>query len=268
MATARADSGHAVLAASFHPFGGTVHTFGLKVDFGPTQSKHFAGAGSRENAEFERERSQCVALAQACDESGDFLVVHRCMMATRQLERLRQQVIQMAAPACRVFALPKALRFGGVQNLFNAAAHSRGCLGFSVQIGFRTARTSSVEIVRRARARAERHRCRASYPLRLVLLVSEASGKGFANLSAISPNVGTPPSRLRFSIGFNPFASVLRASAAFSRAWASGTVIGAAQAHFLGRGTPRKAQYPFAGACLRHDQVEVAAVAVFAGLGG
>ena len=42
----------------------------------------------------------------------------------------------------------------------------------------------------------------------------------------------------------------------------------AAKAHFLGPAAPREPQYPFAGTSFRNDQIEVAAIAVFARFGG
>ena len=75
------------------------------------------------------------------------------MMAPRQLRGSGQQVIQMAAPAGRVLAFAEALGLGCVQNLLDPSPDPGSGFGLFIQIGFRTASTSSVAMVSTGLAR-------------------------------------------------------------------------------------------------------------------
>ena len=70
--------------------------------------------------------------------------------------------------------VPEPLRLGSIEDLFDPTANREAVSAFVVQIGFRTARTSSVDTVSTGLAR----RCgiggERRFPLRLVLLISEA----------------------------------------------------------------------------------------------
>ena len=70
------------------------------------------------------------------------------MLAALQLGRLRQEVVKVAAPPRRVFPFAEALVLGRVQNLLDPAPQLRDAVSaLACQIGFRTARTSSVVTV-------------------------------------------------------------------------------------------------------------------------
>jgi len=71
---------------------------------------HFTTSRSGQDGEFERHGGHCADLPKLGDESRDFLIAHRGVMAARELRALRKKVRQMAAPRGRVFAGAKAAR--------------------------------------------------------------------------------------------------------------------------------------------------------------
>ena len=68
-------------------------------------------------------------------------MLHFAHLGTR-----RQQLVEMAAPARRVFAVAIAPHLGEVQNAFDPSAQAEAVSGFVVQIGSSTFSTSAVSI--------------------------------------------------------------------------------------------------------------------------
>jgi hypothetical protein len=68
-------------------------------------------------------------------------------MTSREFRGPRQKVVQMAAPSSAVFAFAEALSLGRVQDLSIRPRTREAVSAFVVQIGFRTANTSSVATV-------------------------------------------------------------------------------------------------------------------------
>jgi hypothetical protein len=98
---------------------------------GPPCIRHlpFAIAGDWHGLPLRVRAPQRFPISQFGNEGGNILIRHRGMMAPRQLRRSRQQVIQMAAPACGVLAFTEALGLGRVQDLLNPPAHPSGSFG-------------------------------------------------------------------------------------------------------------------------------------------
>jgi hypothetical protein len=83
---------------------------------------------------------------KACDKIGDFGIREGRVMAARELLALAEQLREMTLPPSRVFACPVSRGARGVENCLDPAPEPGGRFRF-LQIGFRTPRTSSVEIV-------------------------------------------------------------------------------------------------------------------------
>src|SRR6476660_8775882 len=132
----------------------------------------------------------------------------------------------MTAPPGGVLAVTESLCLGRVQHLFNPPSHPRG--GFGLCCPDRLQDCQHViggDGVHRHGAQGSGIGLKRRFPLSLVFLISETGRKASHTTSAISPNVGMPPSRLRSSMGFRPWAIFRRALAAFSRASARGTLV-------------------------------------------
>ena len=152
--------------------------FAGEVDFVPTRGQRLARSRRRQNAKLESARRRRWMFAEARGESRNVTVRHGRKMAPRQLGALRQQLVEMAAPARRVgfVAADEASRLGRIQNLLDAPSEARG--GFrrarplgleNRKHGFRINRVNGHLSDRLAIAR-ERHR-----PLRLVLVVAPSA---------------------------------------------------------------------------------------------
>ena len=146
------------------------------------------------------------------------------MVPPSQLEWFWEQMVQMAAPPRRVFCSPMPFGFRGVQNLLNSSAQSRGRLSpFSPDRLEDGENVLSRNCIDGLASKGPGILARVIRHCALCLALRKPADKVSQTSSAISPNVGTPPSRLRSSMGLRPFERVRRASAAFSRASASGT---------------------------------------------
>ena len=92
------------------------------------QAKHFPGTRRRQNAELQGQCGRGFPLAELTDKCGNRVIGHRSMMPPRQLERFRQQMVQVPAPPSWIFATAVAFGLRGVQNLFDPSAQARGGL--------------------------------------------------------------------------------------------------------------------------------------------
>ncbi len=114
--------GNAMLARSLCPGRGDCPDFPLKVHFIPTRRQCLTGSRRSQNAKFKGARRSGRPLAKLCDESRNVGVGHGRMMAARELGALRQQLVEMAAPAGRIgfVAANEAARLGRVQDGLDA----------------------------------------------------------------------------------------------------------------------------------------------------
>src|SRR5580693_2448629 len=76
--------------------------FASEVDFVPTGGQRLARSRRRQNAKFESARRRRWMFTEARGESRNLTVGHGRKMAPHQLGALRQQLVEMAAPARRV----------------------------------------------------------------------------------------------------------------------------------------------------------------------
>ena len=240
--------------------------FSCQGRFRAIASQDFTGTRGGQDAKFQRQRASA-SLPQLGNEGSNILIRHRGMMAARQLRRSWQQVVQMAAPSGGVLAITEAFGLGRVQDLFDPSAHPGGGFGLRRPDRLRTARTSSVAMVSTGLRPRAGVGLQGRFPLSLVLLVSEAGRKSFPHVVGHLAKRGNAPVALALINGIKPLGNLPARAAAFSRASARDTG-GAPKPHLFGPAAPSEAQNPFAGTGFRNDQIEVAAVAVFARLGG
>ncbi len=119
-----------MLAACLHPMGRHRPDLLVEVDFTPAHAEDFAGASGGKDAQFKCQRSESLTPAKVRYKRCYLVVRHRGVMPARQFRWPGQQVIQVATPPGRVFALSESLGLGGVQDLFDPSAHAGGGFGF------------------------------------------------------------------------------------------------------------------------------------------
>jgi hypothetical protein len=113
---------NAVFLASLHARGRHGPHRAVKVEFYPSGPDHLARARGGEYSEFESARRYALALAQGGHECRHIGIGHRRMMASRQALPLRQEVVEMAAPARRILAAAQPLRLGRIKHALDPAA--------------------------------------------------------------------------------------------------------------------------------------------------
>ena len=132
----------------------------------------------------------------------------------------------MSAPSRRIFAIAKALRLGSVQNLLNAPRSREAVSAFFIQIGFRTASTSSVAMVSTGfLRRGAAYVSKVGFPLGFVLFVSEPADSASLHVVSHLAERGNAAVALAFLNGISPLRDLAACVAAFSRASARGTLI-------------------------------------------
>ncbi len=95
----------------------------VHIDLGPLPADDLASACGGENGKFQRQRGNRFTVPQLPDKFGDALIGQSLVMAARQPRPGRQDLCDMSAPACRVFAVTVAPRLGGIENGFDPPAH-------------------------------------------------------------------------------------------------------------------------------------------------
>src|SRR5262245_34507126 len=122
--------GHAMFLAGFHAPSGDGPDFLGRVHLVPYGADRVAGAGRRSDRKFESSSRHTFLLSQAGEEVGQLAVGKRRMMLdSADLGRCGEQMVEMAAPPCRVLALPKPANLGPIQYRFNSAPHAVRSLG-------------------------------------------------------------------------------------------------------------------------------------------
>src|SRR5262245_13298392 len=81
----------------------------VKVDLIPTRFDDFACPSCCQNAEFERGCAYGALGPKLSDEGRNVRERQCCMMTSRKLSRLRQQLIQMTLPPCGIVVFPMPL---------------------------------------------------------------------------------------------------------------------------------------------------------------
>lgn len=114
-----------MLLSCFHPLG-------RQIDLAPPGAAYLARPASGQDRKLHGERGGTFAAGQVHHELGNLTPLQRREISDRRdLVRIGQQVLQMAAPPGRIFALPIFADGGPVDDAFDpsAQAHGRFCLG-------------------------------------------------------------------------------------------------------------------------------------------
>src|SRR5476651_2265948 len=121
--------GNAVFTLGLHPVRWNSPDALVQVDLSPPRSKDFSGSRRSQDQELEREWGNSILLAKLADELRDFGVGQGGMMFDlADLRWFGQQVLKMTAPARRVVAGPIAACRRPVEDGFDPAPDSGGCL--------------------------------------------------------------------------------------------------------------------------------------------
>src|SRR5262245_10527313 len=100
-----------MLASALHPF--RRYCPSMALDFIPSCTEHFAATGGRQNRELKCSRGRAFLIAKFGHEGADSIVRQRGeMLDTFNLGARRKQLVEMAAPSCRVVAISKAVHLG------------------------------------------------------------------------------------------------------------------------------------------------------------
>src|SRR5262249_35415305 len=105
--------------------------FLAKIDFIPARADHLSSAGCRQDRELEGARANAVLLSEICHKGAE-LGIRQCGMVLDrpELGLPRQQILEMAAPACRVVTLAITARGRPIQDRLDPTAYSARCLRF------------------------------------------------------------------------------------------------------------------------------------------
>src|SRR5215472_5834184 len=96
-----------------------------KIDFIPARADHLTSTGCRQDREFEGTRTNAVLLSEIRHKGAE-LGIRQCGMVLDrpELGLSRQQIFEMAAPACRVVALAITARGRPIQDRLDPTAYS------------------------------------------------------------------------------------------------------------------------------------------------
>ena len=120
----------------------------------PLGTDRLGSAGGAQDREFERGRAHTGLLAQRLHESMDFPKrQRRVMYDLLHLRRFREQMIEVTLPTRGVLAGPVSVDFRPIEDCFDAAAYSYGCLVRYRPYGFKDAHDHArVDILNRDRS--------------------------------------------------------------------------------------------------------------------
>src|SRR5262249_37739428 len=116
-----------MFASGFHPGGRDGPYATLKVNFVPPHPEYLAGARGCENREFKSQSGRGLSGLQVAQERGKLQIAHGRVMPAREPLALGQELIQVPAPARRVFAAAEPLGLSGVQDALDPTAEAGRC---------------------------------------------------------------------------------------------------------------------------------------------
>ena len=164
-----------MLARRLHARGGHGPELVLEVDFRPPSAEHLTGPRGCQNAKFQGQRRYRLPPTQLGNERRYFVIGKGRVMAARQLGALREKLIKMAAPSCRVCFIAWDMPLGsrGVDYRFDPPAKTRRGFGLRLPDRLQYGKDRvGVDLIDRARAQWRGINLQRHFPLGAMLVVT------------------------------------------------------------------------------------------------
>ena len=118
-----------MLASRFHSRGRYRPHLFVKVDLIPHGTEDFAGPSGGQDGELDGQRGNCVPLSNLGKERRNAGVRHSGVVPTLDPRLLRQKLVEVPAPQCRVRALSETFGPRRIQHVLDPPPQAGGRLG-------------------------------------------------------------------------------------------------------------------------------------------